>query len=62
MEQNDHRQTVYTKFGPALEKITTPAPGSLDGFIGILQEKLDEKLGHEYPPEAPTLADVLGRD
>ncbi len=53
------RQTVYTLFHPALDKITTPAPGSLDDFIGLLQEKLDKKLGDGYPPDAPTLTDIV---
>ena len=53
------RQMVYTLFHPALDKITTPAPGSLDDFIGLLQEKLDKKLGDGYPPDAPTLTDIV---
>lgn len=27
--------------------------------IGKLQEKLDQKLENGYPPDAPTLADVV---
>ncbi len=55
-----HRKTVYTLFQPALKKITTPTPGALDEFIGVLQEKLDEKL-NSHPPDAPTLADIVTR-
>ena len=52
-------KTVYSQFGPALEKITTPQAGSLETFIKHLQTRLDEKLENEFPPDAPTLADVL---
>ena len=53
-----HTKTVYTEFAPALEKITTPEPGNIEDFVGVLQEKLDEKLdGH--PPEAPTLTEII---
>lgn len=39
---------VFTEFIPALMSITTPAPGKIDDFISLLQEKLDEQL--ETPP------------
>ncbi len=52
-------KTVYTDFQPALEKITTPEPGPLENFIDHLQGKLDEKLGNENNPDAPTLLDVI---
>jgi hypothetical protein len=39
---------VYTEFEPALLSITTPHPGRVGDFIGLLQEKLDEHL--ETPP------------
>ena len=52
-------QTVYTDFKPALDKITTAEPGSIEHFIGHLQEKLDEKMGNENNPDAPTLLDVI---
>lgn len=39
---------VYTEFEPALLSITTPHPGEVGDFIGLLQEKLDEHL--EIPP------------
>jgi len=39
---------VFTEFQPALHSITTPLPGKIDDFLGLLQEKLDEKL--ETPP------------
>ncbi len=52
-------RTVYTRFQPALEKITTPEPGPIEDFIEHLQEKLDEKLENGNPPDAPTLTDIL---
>jgi len=50
---------VYTAFSPALETITTTEAGSIEKFIGHLQQKLDEKLENGYPPEAPTLNECL---
>ncbi|MDX9993627.1 MAG: hypothetical protein RBS68_16430 [Anaerolineales bacterium] len=52
-------QAVYTDFQPALNRITNPEPGSLNDFIGHLQGKLDEKLGGDNNPDAPTLIDVI---
>ncbi len=63
VEQNRYQlapyKTVYTRFGAALQKITTPVAGSVEDFIGNLQTKLDEKLDNHYPPDAPTLADII---
>lgn len=62
-EQNQYQmvlqRTVYTQFKPALEKITTPEAGPIEEFVSGLQEKLDEKLDNNYPPDAPTLADIV---
>lgn len=44
---------VYTEFEPALLTITTAIPGSIENFVRILQEKLDEHL--ETPPINKTL-------
>ncbi len=44
---------VFTEFEPALASITTPAPGNIDVFINLLQEKLDEQL--ETPPNNKTI-------
>jgi hypothetical protein len=52
-------RVVYTMFEPALEQITRTEAGPMENFVGKLQEKLDQKLENGYPPEAPTLADVL---
>jgi len=54
-----HR-TVYTAFAPALEMITTAEAGPVIDFVEQLQQKLDEKLENGYPPDTPTLADVIG--
>lgn len=53
-------QAVFTRFQPALQKITTPEVGSVEEFIERLQGRLDEKLENGYPPDAPTLADMIG--
>jgi Restriction endonuclease NotI len=39
------KQTVYTEFSTSLDQITKSEPGNVKDFIGVLQEKLDEKLG-----------------
>ena len=53
-------RTVYTRFKPALDRITTPEPGHMPTFLDLLQRKLDEKLEDLTPPDAPTLTDILG--
>jgi hypothetical protein len=52
-------KTIYTQFGSALQKITTPEAGPIEDFVSELQVKLDEKLDNSYPPDAPTLADII---
>ncbi len=52
-------KTIYTQFEPALRKITTPKAGPIEDFVSELQTKLDEKLDNSYPPDAPTLADIV---
>ncbi|MDM8527119.1 NotI family restriction endonuclease [Anaerolineales bacterium HSG24] len=54
-------KTVYTQFGAALDRITTPEAGSINSFVKRLQKKLDEKLDNSYPPDAPTLADIINK-
>jgi len=41
--------TVYTEFAPALLRITTPSIGRIEDFLGVLQGKLNAKLGGEAP-------------
>lgn len=56
-------RTVYTLFGPVLERIAVPEPGPVEAFMDLLQERLDEKLdGSANPPDAPTLADLLDQE
>jgi hypothetical protein len=50
--------TLYTKFEPAMLKITTADPGPIETFIELLQSKLDEKLENN-PPDAPALSDII---
>lgn len=50
--------TVYTEFEPALLRITTPAPGNVEDFINVLQDRLNERL-ESTPPEAPALNDIV---
>lgn len=52
-------RTVYTRFKPALDKITMPEAGRVTDFVASLQHRLDEKLDEGQPPDAPTLADVM---
>jgi hypothetical protein len=54
-----HEKSVYTQFRPALDKVVNPEAGPIDKFIDLLQEKLDEKLEDNNPPDAPTLTDIL---
>jgi hypothetical protein len=51
-------EIVYTEFAPALEKISKPEPGNIEDFIGVLQDKLDDKLENN-PPDAPSLGDIF---
>jgi hypothetical protein len=51
-------EVIYTKFEPTMLKITVADPGSVAGFITVLQSKLDEKLDSN-PPDAPTLVDTI---
>lgn len=51
-------QIVYTKFEPAMLKLTTAEASSVEHFIEQLQSKLDEKLDTN-PPDAPTLNDTV---
>jgi len=52
------KKTVYTSFNDSLNQITKSDPGNIDDFIGLLQEKLDEKL-NETPPVNQTIDEVF---
>lgn len=51
-------EVVYTEFEAALLRVTTPEPGNVSDFIGILQSRLDEHLD-KNPPDAPSLTDIV---
>lgn len=53
------KDTVYTKFQDALNKISVSEPGDMSEFIELLQGKLDEKLENTIPPDAPILTDII---
>jgi hypothetical protein len=52
------KKSVYTKFAASLEQITKSEPGDINGFISVLQEKLDEKL-NGTPPDNQTIDQIL---
>jgi hypothetical protein len=53
------KEVVYTNFKDAMNRISVPRPGKMDDFIYKLQEKLDEKLEIDNPPETHTLKDLF---
>jgi hypothetical protein len=54
-----HARTVYTEFETSLDQITKSEPGEQQGFVDLLQEKLDQKLDNGGAPDAPTLEESL---
>lgn len=52
-------RTVYTGFESALITLTKSEPGNINEFIAVLQDKLDEKLEDNNPPDAPTLDQIV---
>lgn len=52
-------RTIYTLFESALVTITKSEPGEVDDFIAVLQDKLDEKLEDNNPPDAHTLDQIV---
>ena len=52
-------KTVYTKFTDSLRQITTSKAGNVEDFLGLLQEKLNQKLDDALPPNNVTLEDML---
>lgn len=53
------KKIIYTKFDEALNVISIPVPGKLEDFIGVLQEKLDEKLDNQAAPETVNPIELL---
>lgn len=52
-------RTVYTRFESALKSITKTEAGDVSEFLAVLQDKLDEKLEDNNPPDAPTLDQII---
>lgn len=52
------KQSIYTSFKSALEKISTPDPGDISVFINSLEEKLAQKM-QSVGPEVFSLEDIL---
>lgn len=52
-------RTIYTQFESALMTITKSEPRNVDDFIAVLQDKLDEKLEDNNPPDAQTLDQIV---
>ena len=52
-------RTVYTGFESALITLTKSEPGNINEFIAVLQDKLDDKLEDNNPPDAPTLDQIV---
>jgi hypothetical protein len=48
---------VYTRFEPAMQRITSPVAGSMERFIELLQEKLDDKFSST--PDTRALLDEM---
>jgi len=53
------QRITYSRFTTSLDAITRSVPGDQSEFIAKLQDKLDEKLDDEDPPETPTLNMLL---
>lgn len=53
------RRTEYTAFKAALDRVTLPAIGPIETFMNLLQDKLNEKIGEGYAPDAPALGDII---
>jgi len=52
-------KSVYTEFNESLEKITRSVPGNMADFIEHLQEKVDEKLESNNPPDTETINEIF---
>ena len=52
-------RAIYSRFDLSLNQITHPHAGDVQEFIGQLQEKLDDLLEDENPPDAPILDVIL---
>lgn len=49
-------KSLYTKFNESLEKITRSEAGDITEFVEVLQEKVDEKLDNDNPPDTEMIS------
>lgn len=49
-------KSIYTKFEESLDKITRSEPGNMADFLGVLQNKVDEKLDGQNPPDTEVIS------
>ncbi len=49
-------KVVYTKFTESLEKLTRSEPGDIADFLEVLQDKVDEKLDNQNPPDTELIS------
>ncbi|MCC7193909.1 MAG: hypothetical protein IT444_14160 [Phycisphaeraceae bacterium] len=52
-------KVVYTKFFEAIDKITRSEPGNISEFIDVLQDKVDEKLENNNPPDTALISSPI---
>jgi len=48
-------KAVYTNFTESLEKITRSEPGDIADFMEVLQDKVDDKLDNQNPPDTEVI-------
>ncbi|MDA8173245.1 MAG: NotI family restriction endonuclease [Nitrospiraceae bacterium] len=58
----DKRKIVYTKFKPALDKISIAEPGDVTDFIKTLQKKLKQKVNNKTAYEAPSIKELFDEE
>jgi hypothetical protein len=49
-------KSVYTKFTESLQKITRSEPGDIADFVEVLQDKVDDKLENQNPPDTEVIS------
>lgn len=54
-------ERIYSRFEPALDRISRPVIGPIQSFIDVLQTRLDVKLTGA-PPDAPTVLEITEPD
>lgn len=52
----ERSKVVFTKFSESLEKITRSEPGDVGDFLEVLQDKVDEKLDNQNPPDTEVIS------